>query len=104
MVLARDVSFFLMFLFFVIRRPPKSTRTDTLFPYSTLVRSAQLEAIRGDIENGLSREALQDVLPPGGARNALDCAYWDLEAKASGRRAFERAGLDRKSTRLNSSH
>lgn len=54
---------------------------------------AQLEAVRGAIESGLSREALQDLLPPGGARNALDCAYWDLEAKMSGRRAFARAGL-----------
>jgi L-alanine-DL-glutamate epimerase-like enolase superfamily enzyme len=42
---------------------------------------------------GLDRAELQKALPPGAARNALDCAFWDLEAKRSGRRAFELAGL-----------
>jgi L-alanine-DL-glutamate epimerase-like enolase superfamily enzyme len=42
---------------------------------------------------GFDRTALQAVLPPGAARNALDCALWDLEAKRSGKRAFELAGL-----------
>ncbi|MGA9602993.1 MAG: dipeptide epimerase, partial [Methyloceanibacter sp.] len=36
---------------------------------------------------------LQSLLPPGAARNALDCALWDLEAKQSGKRAAELAGL-----------
>jgi L-alanine-DL-glutamate epimerase-like enolase superfamily enzyme len=40
----------------------------------------------------VARDALQDVLPPGAARNALDCALWDLEAKHSGRRVWEMAG------------
>lgn len=40
-----------------------------------------------------SREALQSALPPGAARNAIDCAFWDLEAKRSGRTAAEIAGL-----------
>lgn len=39
------------------------------------------------------RHALLEALPPGGARNALDCALWDLEAKEHGRRAWELAGL-----------
>ncbi len=39
------------------------------------------------------RHALLDELPAGGARNALDCALWDLEAKELGRRAWELAGL-----------
>jgi L-alanine-DL-glutamate epimerase-like enolase superfamily enzyme len=54
----------------------------------------QLEAMRRRIENGLSRSTLQQMLPPGGARNALDCALWDLQAKLSGRPAWQDAGLD----------
>jgi L-alanine-DL-glutamate epimerase-like enolase superfamily enzyme len=42
---------------------------------------------------GLDRAALQALLPPGAARNALDCALWDLEAKISGRSAAELAGV-----------
>jgi L-alanine-DL-glutamate epimerase-like enolase superfamily enzyme len=40
-----------------------------------------------------SREALGHALPPGAARNAIDCALWDIEAKSAGRRAWELAGL-----------
>ena len=43
--------------------------------------SAQVETLRPAIEAGLSREALQKALPAGGARNAIDCALWDLEAQ-----------------------
>jgi len=39
------------------------------------------------------REALRAAMPPGAARNALDCALWDLEAKRSGKRAWQMAGL-----------
>ncbi|EXU76662.1 N-acetyl-D-Glu racemase DgcA [Erwinia mallotivora] len=42
--------------------------------------TAQLAAVQEDIENGLSREALQSRLLPGSARNALDCALWRLQA------------------------
>src|SRR3954464_14142069 len=38
---------------------------------------------------GFNREKLQELLPPGAARNALDCAMWDWEAKASRRRVWE---------------
>jgi len=41
----------------------------------------QIEEMRDEIANGLSRQALQEQMPPGAARNALDCALWDLEAK-----------------------
>jgi len=47
------------------------------------------------IARGLTREALQEALPPGAARNALDCALWDLEAKLTGRPVWELAGLAR---------
>jgi L-Ala-D/L-Glu epimerase len=56
--------------------------------------AAQIEALRSHIEAGLDRAALAARLPPGGARNALDCALWDLEAKRAGRRAWQLAGLN----------
>lgn len=49
----------------------------------------QLEQLRPAIERGISRESLLEMLPPGGARNALDCALWDLEAKLSGRPVWD---------------
>ena len=55
-------------------------------------RSA-IEGLRRAIEAGLTRASLQDALPPGAARNALDCALWDLEAKRAGRPAWDLAGL-----------
>jgi L-alanine-DL-glutamate epimerase-like enolase superfamily enzyme len=57
--------------------------------------SASIERVRGEIIKGLSRTQLSALLPPGGARNAVDCALWDFEAKRAGRRAWELAGLVR---------
>ena len=54
----------------------------------------QLAAIEPAVRAGLTREALQKLLPPGGARNALDCALWDLEAKSTGVSVWSRLGLD----------
>lgn len=54
---------------------------------------ATLEALRPQIEAGISRAELQQLLPRGGARNALDCALWDLEASRAGRPAWALAGL-----------
>ncbi|WP_134499096.1 N-acetyl-D-Glu racemase DgcA [Microvirga pakistanensis] len=54
-----------------------------------------IEALRSRIEGGLTREALQSVMPAGAARNAVDCALWDLDAKRSGIRAHVTAGLTR---------
>ncbi len=56
---------------------------------------AAIEAARPAIEAGLDRGRLQTLMPPGAARNALDCALWDLEAKRSGRRASAIAGFSR---------
>lgn len=56
---------------------------------------AAIEAMRGPIESGLTREALQTSMPAGAARNALDCALWDLEAKLTGVPVHVLAGLDR---------
>jgi L-alanine-DL-glutamate epimerase-like enolase superfamily enzyme len=54
----------------------------------------QIERVRSELERGISREALQTLLPAGAARNALDCALWDLEAKLSGRPAWQLAGRE----------
>src|SRR5580704_3159844 len=48
----------------------------------------QIQSIRSSIEAGISRQELQDVLPAGGARNAVDCALWELEARSSGARVW----------------
>jgi L-alanine-DL-glutamate epimerase-like enolase superfamily enzyme len=54
---------------------------------------AQIEAARPLIEAGLSRADLQQAMPPGAARNAVDCALWDLEAKQSGTSVATMLGL-----------
>lgn len=54
---------------------------------------AQIESVRDTIEAGADRAALQSLLPAGAARNALDCALWDLDAKRLDMRAFAMAGL-----------
>ena len=55
---------------------------------------ATLESLRGRIEAGIDREQLRSLLPPGGARNALDLALWDLEAACTGTPAWRLAGLE----------
>jgi L-alanine-DL-glutamate epimerase-like enolase superfamily enzyme len=53
----------------------------------------QIESIRQDIRQGMDRIQLQQKLPPGAARNALDCAFWDLQAKMSPHRVWELLGM-----------
>jgi len=53
-----------------------------------------LASHREAIESGIGRKALRELLPPGGARNAVDCALWDLESKQTGRPVWQLAGLD----------
>ena len=53
----------------------------------------QLNSVRSEIEHGLDRQALLNVLAPGAARNAVDCALWDLEAKRAGLRVWDLANL-----------
>lgn len=57
--------------------------------------AAAIEAARPALEAGLDRAGLAGLMPPGAARNALDCALWDLEAKLAGVPAYVAAGLDR---------
>jgi L-alanine-DL-glutamate epimerase-like enolase superfamily enzyme len=54
---------------------------------------AAIDAMKGAVFSGLSRDTLQHALPPGAARNALDCAFWDLDAKRAYRSVAELAGL-----------
>jgi L-Ala-D/L-Glu epimerase len=54
----------------------------------------QVEAVRSLLEPGITRKRLQEILPAGGARNAVDCALWDLEAKLTATPAWQIAGLD----------
>lgn len=54
---------------------------------------AQVESVRGAIEAGASRAELQQLLPAGGARNALDAALWDLQAKETGTPVWNLAGV-----------
>ena len=55
---------------------------------------ASIESLGDDWNAGFDRARLQSALPAGAARNALDCALWDLEAKSAGCRAYELAGLE----------
>ena len=55
--------------------------------------SEQIMSLQSQLAEGLDRMALQQALPAGAARNALDCAFWDLEAKSSGQAVWELAGL-----------
>src|SRR3546814_12146227 len=115
LVLRASILSSLVFFFLMIRRPPRSTRTDTLFPYTTLFRSdLQLDA-------GLAPDVVQEGLAVRGApagfgchrANMRDAAPADLAgaglqrldgARHGRARQFAAGGKDRKSTRLNSSH
>lgn len=67
-------------------------RADLFEPHLPVVLDA-LEKARTEIEAGADRLALLDIMPPGPARAAVDCALWDLEAKKSNRPVWELAGL-----------
>src|SRR3546814_17156072 len=83
----------LCFFFLMLRRPPRSTRTDTLFPYTTLFRSRRRDHRAGG---------------RGGSRPASARTAQEKEAQAARRDRLVRGSAasrqDRKSTRLNSSH
>src|SRR3546814_17025788 len=80
----------LLFFFLMIRRPPRSTRTDTLFPYTTLFRSVE------------RRASLQFSSADARDRLSYDSGHRGPARPAAGRGVPAHA--DRKSTRLNSSH
>src|SRR3546814_15038002 len=88
--------------FIMIRRPPRSTRTDTLFPYTTLFRSSTLV---GGIPPGKPETALPAWRDRDGVWrfHRLAALWGPLDLQAGGELRLDQA-LDRKSTRLNSSH
>lgn len=55
----------------------------------------QIEAVREAIEQGIGRRDLMQILPPGAARNAVDCALWDLELRLAGTDFATALGLER---------
>jgi L-alanine-DL-glutamate epimerase-like enolase superfamily enzyme len=59
----------------------------------TMIR--QVELARRAVEQGVSRQNLLSILPPGGARNAIDCALWELEARLACQPVWQLAGLPR---------
>src|SRR3546814_7856701 len=98
----------------MIRRPPRSTRTDTLFPYTTLVRAKAVLVVAFDARRLIDQ--IRHLLPAGAEVLSLDAMRLD-DSMLTNRRnyldpinfatnfAFFRDGDgDRKSTRLNSSH
>ncbi len=65
-------------------------------PYARYGESMEsVEAQVLGLPERFDRDELQELLPPGAARNAVDCALWDLEAKRAGKRVWELAGLGR---------
>ena len=54
---------------------------------------AQSESVKHALERGLGRDELRRVLPAGGARNAIDCALWDLQAKLEHKSIWELTGI-----------
>ena len=55
--------------------------------------AGQIQAIAAELTSGADRNALQELLPPGGARFAVDSALWDIEAQLTGVSAWQRAGV-----------
>jgi L-alanine-DL-glutamate epimerase-like enolase superfamily enzyme len=59
--------------------------------------ASEIEAVADHLRGGIDRATLQELMPPGGARNAIDCALWDLEAKQTGRRIWDLTAISPKS-------
>src|SRR3546814_13099433 len=104
-------TYYTFFVFFLMRRrPPRSTRTDTLFPYTTLFRSLSLpQQLLGAF--ALAAVLNMGVVAPAAARDNQRSEHADKDKKHDKARANDRqdarrqqAARDRKSTRLNSSH
>src|SRR3546814_16960872 len=91
--------FRLLFVFLIIRRPPRSTLTDTLFPYTTLFRSVALAP-----EERLSPEILDSSNGRTTMTKLLKLAQKNETHQKRDGQQETNTSLDRKSTRLNSSH
>src|SRR3546814_15612970 len=97
----------LLFFFLMIRRPPRSTRTDTLFPYTTLFRSPGV-GLGGDVHGEADEFAQHRQRRAGRARGVAAASRVAVphadEENLLLREGDLVVGVDRKSTRLNSSH
>src|SRR3546814_20133109 len=92
-----------LLFFLMIRRPPRSTRTDTLFPYTTLFRSVDhLDAIKAELNNqpGILNIATSDAYNFSNLEGSTGDIDWEAKPANSNMIITQ---LDRKSTRLNSS-
>lgn len=58
----------------------------------------QAKSIESELHQGINREQLSTLLPRGGARNAIDCALWDLEAKQSGKNIWQLTNINANNT------
>src|SRR3546814_17509696 len=99
--------FLIVFFFLMIRRPPRSTRTDTLFPYTTLFRSLGIPTPQ--IILAERKEKRGSYLVIDGKQRLLSLRQFSASANDKEFSPFKLRGLqmrdeDRKSTRLNSSH
>src|SRR3546814_20800056 len=97
----------------MIRRPPRTTRTDTLFPYTTLFRSAELAKLLDAVRLAVILKIGQDHYiregrDPGERlacmRHERLAVHLGVEESAQQRPHLSAGEIDRKSTRLNSSH
>src|SRR3546814_13632384 len=99
-----------VFFFLMIRRPPRSTRTDTLLPYTTLFRSEGLmhhhhrDSGSGTVVDPAVRDELRENLRPARWRNPEPADRYGLVVIGAGAAGLAAAQEDRKSTRLDSSH
>src|SRR3546814_20873781 len=94
----------LRFFFLMIRRPPRSTRTDTLFPYTTLFRSIS-DVLAADEVLEIGRADLCRIVEDGSCNLAVPVEILGYVDRGDGESERLAGGIaDRKSTRLNSSH
>src|SRR3546814_12891517 len=99
----------LFFFFLMIRRPPGSTRTDTLFPYTTLFRSWIEAAATAEMTMQPVRSIEESLADPafiedGCATETTDAELGTIRTVGNAFNMSKTQGKDRKSTRLNSSH
>src|SRR3546814_20631807 len=98
------LSFDLYFVFLMTRRPPRSTRTDTLFPYTTLFRSAVAELV-GHRRMAVERECHRTAAAGSFEMHRHDGLPGHDWRQVGAAQPSPAGGMrDRKSTRLNSSH
>src|SRR3546814_4343561 len=110
---------YVFFFFLMIRQPPRSTRTVTLFPYTTLFRSILSECRRNVFENAggvdafdalinrterIDRIIVQEIVEFSARFHRIDVRAKKLFDVALGHLACSLISLDRKTTRLNSIH